>query len=671
VKLLFEDSKCALGFVNLLLVSLVVIRNFSDEEKQKLSFTKVALDFFEGMLMDIYLKSESTSVPEKPSEIEHSSIKKLSTYFDIFDKACQFLLNLTITKFNFFYKRKIFEIIKKFIGDYKHILCSYTEIKQELTKRHSLNASNLANHNAAASPWRYLLGACLLNAELPSDMNHKSVKNSLLELIYMHVEYKEEEGLDLEDEDEIVVKEKNFTISKSLESSSLEQKMFSQLSTSFESKSFSVSGSTTTSLPLGEDEEIEFEKSDKDKLMISSATMRRLVEGLCSSHPGEDYSIAYYKIFFLTYLSFATPHELLQEIKKVFNSLIPSDEDGNLQPDKADIKKILLLAKSLEHWIKEHFDDLNDKIVSEFIYFLDKDVGKSGVKNISKIISPVKKALQKQLIDVQFSITNAKKAKKKPILPQNMTQLLQGKFNIFDWDSLELARQMTLIDFSLFRSLHHQECFGKKKSWDSPDRSVKLEKAKYITLMTERFNNVSRWIVTTILGCTDPNDRAKIITKVLDIGKHLRQLNNFHGLNSIVGAFSSNGVFRLKKTWALIPEQFQQYRDYATLMAHPYGELQKVLDVTVPPCIPFLGMYLTHLTFIELNANSKTKGELTLINFKKRILYVNVISNIRLRQQIGYDEIEEIHPLIKYLKQDAFTNLLDEDQEWEASKALE
>ena len=455
--------------------------------------------------------------------------------------------------------------------------------------------------------------------------------------------------------------------------------MFSQISgTSLESKSLSsfttgTGGSGSSRDDLSIDEEIEFEILENNKKQISSATIKRLVEGLCLSHQGEDYNISFYKIFFLTYLSFAQPLELLNEIKKLFYSLLIYDEEGKLLQEKIEVKKFLLLAKSLEHWIKEHFDDFDDKTISEFIQFLDKDVGRSGVKNISKIIAPVKKALQKQLIDVQFSITSTIKKKKKPILPTNMKQIIdEMKFNIFDWDSLELARQMTLIDFSLFRSLHHQECFGKKKSWDNPDRLVKLEKAKYITLMTERFNNVSRWIVTSILSFKEPNERSKIITKFLDIAKHLRELNNFHGLNSIVGAFSSNGIFRLKKTWSLIPDQFQQYREYADLLAHPYGELQKVLEITVPPCIPFLGMYLTHLTFIEQNPNTKSKeGGLTLINFKKRILYVNVISNIRIRQQTGYDEIEEVPELIKYLKQDCFINLLDEDQEWDTSKLLE
>ena len=46
-------------------------------------------------------------------------------------------------------------------------------------------------------------------------------------------------------------------------------------------------------------------------------------------------------------------------------------------------------------------------------------------------------------------------------------------FNVMDWDPIEIARQMTLIDFSLFKNIHHKECFGKGQ-WDAEQREVKL-----------------------------------------------------------------------------------------------------------------------------------------------------------------------------------------------------
>jgi son of sevenless len=52
------------------------------------------------------------------------------------------------------------------------------------------------------------------------------------------------------------------------------------------------------------------------------------------------------------------------------------------------------------------------------------------------------------------------------------------------------------------------------------------------------------------------------------------------------------------------------------------------------PCIPYLGMYLTDLTFIE-DGNPNTHGNL--INFFKRQLVSEVISNIQQYQQTPYN----------------------------------
>src|SRR5690606_1615513 len=127
-----------------------------------------------------------------------------------------------------------------------------------------------------------------------------------------------------------------------------------------------------------------------------------------------------------------------------------------------------------------------------------------------------------------------------------------------------------------------KECFGKGQ-WDAEQREVKLKYARYITLMTERFNSVSRWIVTKIIQQKDIQQRAKLIQRFMQIAIELRKLNNFDGLNQLVAAFSSDGVFRLKKTWKLIPEEKAQFEKFQQLFAHPYNNLRVELDLSPPP----------------------------------------------------------------------------------------
>lgn len=145
-----------------------------------------------------------------------------------------------------------------------------------------------------------------------------------------------------------------------------------------------------------------------------------------------------------------------------------------------------------------------------------------------------------------------------------------------------------------------------------------MEKAPIITLLTERFNRVSQWVTTTIVREKDMKMRAKKIEKILSIAQYLIQYNNFHGLNAVTSGFSNNSVHRLKKTWALIPKQELLYQEYTTLLKYPYANLRKRLDESPPPCIPFIGMYMTDLTFIEENSDFR-RARSDYINFEKRL----------------------------------------------------
>lgn len=65
-----------------------------------------------------------------------------------------------------------------------------------------------------------------------------------------------------------------------------------------------------------------------------------------------------------------------------------------------------------------------------------------------------------------------------------------------------------------------------------------------------------------------------------------------------------------------------------------FGEYRETLHLANPPCIPFFGVYLTDLTFIEDGIPSLTPSEL--INFNKRAKTAEVIRDIQQYQNIPY-----------------------------------
>lgn len=72
-----------------------------------------------------------------------------------------------------------------------------------------------------------------------------------------------------------------------------------------------------------------------------------------------------------------------------------------------------------------------------------------------------------------------------------------------------------------------------------------------------------------------------------------------------------------------------------------FGEYREKLRLANPPCIPFLGVYLTDLTFIEDGIASIVKTS-NLINFAKRSKTAEVIRDIQQYQNVPYSLIPSL-----------------------------
>lgn len=88
-----------------------------------------------------------------------------------------------------------------------------------------------------------------------------------------------------------------------------------------------------------------------------------------------------------------------------------------------------------------------------------------------------------------------------------------------------------------------------------------------------------------------------------------------------------------------------------TSVSQSYTNYRKAIHNANPPCIPFLGVYLTDLTFIEDgNPDFVKKGENKLINFAKQELIYSVFDEIKQYQQTQYS-IEYVEQLGAFLQQ--------------------
>lgn len=150
--------------------------------------------------------------------------------------------------------------------------------------------------------------------------------------------------------------------------------------------------------------------------------------------------------------------------------------------------------------------------------------------------------------------------------------------------------------------------------------------------------------------------RASAIEKWAAVADICRCLHNFNGVLQICAAFTNAAVFRLRKTWDKVPKtvriaNLDGVTQYASVLIfdlsirlilsqirHTISKLQSVvcsdgrfrclreaLHRCDPPCIPYLGMYLTDLSFIEEGTPDFTNDGL--LNFSKmRMVSLNSIA---------------------------------------------
>lgn len=132
----------------------------------------------------------------------------------------------------------------------------------------------------------------------------------------------------------------------------------------------------------------------------------------------------------------------------------------------------------------------------------------------------------------------------------------------------------------------------------------------------------------------------------------MRQLNNFSMLSTTTAAMALSPVHRLKRTWELIPSKAMT--SLANLQAvtsskKNWGDYRSELHSANPPCVPFVGVYLTDLVMIQDGNPDNMKSDDNHINFYKRVSTAEVIREIQQYQSVPYclTTVPEIQSFIR------------------------
>ena len=132
-----------------------------------------------------------------------------------------------------------------------------------------------------------------------------------------------------------------------------------------------------------------------------------------------------------------------------------------------------------------------------------------------------------------------------PKVPKN---IFSPQIKLEDIDVVEIARQITLIDFSLFSQITLGDILSKE--WREQEKIPQK-----ISNMIERSNSFSNWVVSSLLSIVETSERALKYLFFINLLSELYKINNFFASFSLFSALVSTPILRLKNTLKLIPEE--------------------------------------------------------------------------------------------------------------------
>lgn len=141
---------------------------------------------------------------------------------------------------------------------------------------------------------------------------------------------------------------------------------------------------------------------------------------------------------------------------------------------------------------------------------------------------------------------------------------------------------------------------------------------------------------------------------------------------AILSAFDNSAVGRLRRTWEFVGNRIHQtLNSIRKLMGsnRNFTEYREMIHSVNPPCIPFLGIYLQDLTFIEDGNPDYLPKSNNMINFAKRQKTAEVIREIKQFQSVPY-KLQEV-PLIQEFIKTQLGSSLDVETLYERSLEIE
>eukprot|EP00727_Mastigamoeba_balamuthi_P014223 m51a1_g9423 hypothetical protein (1866) ;mRNA; f:376541-383341 len=390
---------------------------------------------------------------------------------------------------------------------------------------------------------------------------------------------------------------------------------------------------------------------------IKHATKEVLIERLTTEKLADP---TFMNHFLLTHNAHTPPARLLELLIQRYNS-VPATESGGQDVINATRLRVFVVLKT---WVERLWNSsTSPELVAQLERFAT-EAAQGGMKTAAEgLLKTIKRKVSNSGDSRPLQTVFGREAPM-PLLPLGV---MMGEapcaVSIRSVHPRELARQLTLIELELFQAVKPWELV--ENAFNKKDKETL---APNVFALTQHFNRVSKWLAETILSEKNVQARAMLTTRTIDLAEECAALNNYNAVNEVIAALQSASVHRLARTWRRVSERSKQVLEdlrQLTSNVKSYALLRQRLHTIHPPCIPYLGLYLTDLTFIE-EGNPTMVGNL--VNFNKCRLLAAVIMEIQTYQQTPYC-LEPVPWIQQFLN--TLSASLDDNAMWNMSLEIE
>uniref|UniRef100_A0A6B2L0Y7 Ras-GEF domain-containing protein n=1 Tax=Arcella intermedia TaxID=1963864 RepID=A0A6B2L0Y7_9EUKA len=328
------------------------------------------------------------------------------------------------------------------------------------------------------------------------------------------------------------------------------------------------------------------------------------------------------RVIIANYSSFTTFEELMASF---IVGLTPPEGASMDEQDYSELKE--RIRKHLKYWCYFHYDDFT--LQPHYLHLLEVDcLPKIGEQDPKKFINRLHKRNK--------SVDSA-------MLPDFTLQTLLDISPVISATPQQIATQISIISATLFLKISPTEFLG--QSWTKLSHR---HKSPNIIQFLKRTDYLSFWVATTILISGGIEKRCEAIKWFIKIAECLHGLMDFNSLMAIIVGLNNSSISRLKKSWKLVPEEeLMTFHNLTKLMSPElsFKAYRACLCSVTIPCVPFLAVYLSDLTFIHEGNPDQINGQINIAKIEMIYDIINKLQQHQLLLKVG----KKVEPFATYL----------------------